>query len=63
MMRVYIENNKCFGRDNNGRNIMLCAFQPLKVIQKNNSFSIVKPIGKGNYRSYLISNDELVVNG
>lgn len=61
MLKVCLENNKCFGRDSKGNNIMLYAFKPLKVLQKHNSYSIVKPIGKGNYRSYLISNDELIV--
>ena len=61
MLKVYIENNKCFGKDSNGKNIMVYAFQLLKVLQKHNSYSIVKPIGKGNYRSYLISNDELII--
>lgn len=62
MLKAYIENNKCFGKDSNGKNIMVYAFQPLKVLKKHNLYSIVKPIGKGNYRSYLINNDELIIH-
>lgn len=61
MLKVYIENNKCFGRDSKGKNMMVYAFQPLKVLCTNHVYSIVKPIGKGNYRSYQIRNDELIV--
>ena len=60
MLKVHLEENKCFGKDSRGINIMLYAFEPLKVLQKHNSYSIVKPLGRGNYREYLVSNDELI---
>lgn len=46
MLVVFVEENKCFGKDNKGKNKMIYAFQPLKVLQKNNSYSIVKPLEK-----------------
>jgi len=61
MLIVFTESNKYFGKDSKGKNKMIYAFQLLKVLQKHNSYSIVKPIGKGNYRSYLIGNDELII--
>ena len=60
MLKVHLEENKCFGKDSRGINIMLYAFEPLKVLQKNNSYSIVKPLGRGNYREYLVPNDKLI---
>ena len=60
-VKVYLTENMCFGRNAKGKNIMLYAFQPLKItaVSAGAMRVLVKPIGKGNYREYLVNHDLL----
>lgn len=58
---AYVEENICFGRDTKGKNMILYAFQPLKILSVSAGavMVIVKPKGKGNYREYVIRTELL----
>lgn len=58
-VKMYVENNICYGRDTKGKNIVLLAFTPLKFVEHGDFYSIVKPKGRGNHRHYLVKNDLL----
>jgi hypothetical protein len=60
-VNAYLEENICFGRDRKGKNKMLFAFQPLKILSVSAGaiMVIVKPKGRGNYREYLIRTELL----
>ena len=57
----YLEENKCYGRDSKGKNKILYAFTPLKILDVGAGaiMAIVKPSGRGNYNKYLVRVEEL----
>ena len=48
----YLEENMFFGRDAKGKNIIIYAFEPLKVVDYDNVYAAVKKCGKGNKRIF-----------
>lgn len=56
---AYVEENICFGRDSHGKNKMIYAFLPLRIVKPGLVCCLVKPAGRGNYREYAILTERL----
>lgn len=57
--RIYIDTWQFFGTDARGKNIVIKPFEPLKIIDGNGFYCIVKKRGRGQRRKYLIKTDLL----
>lgn len=56
---AYTEENICFGRDSRGRNKMIYAFTPLKVVYATDLCCLVKKFGRGQRHEYAVLIDKL----
>ena len=57
--KIYVETNLCFCRDAKNKNIMIYAFEPLRIVKYGDFFTVVKKRVRGAKRKYLIKNDLL----
>lgn len=60
MKRCYTEINLPFGWDREKRSIAIKAFEPLKVIDDNGLFCLVKKMGRGQRRVFLVAKANLI---
>jgi hypothetical protein len=56
---AYTEENIYYGRDSRGRNKMIYAFTPLKVVHATDLCCLVKKCGRGQRTEYAVLIDKL----
>lgn len=57
--KLYVEHNIFYGCDLQNKTIMIYGFEPLRLIEHGDFYSVVKKRGRGQRKRYLVKNDLL----
>lgn len=59
----FTEENICFGWDTKGKNIIIYAFEPLRIVAASDVAALVKKPGRGQRRVFALPIEKICFSG